>query len=299
MARFEGPTDRTVTSLVAPPVPDGMPGLEAVDQQRAAENFPVALRMLPSAVRDDLIAIYGFARLVDDIGDEMAGDRLAALDWLEQDLQACADGAAVHPILRRLTATIRAHRLPLEPFRDLIEANRRDQVQTRYANYADLLDYCRYSANPVGRVVLAVFGVEDHQTQRLSDDVCTALQVIEHVQDVAEDLRADRVYLPQQDLQHFGCTESDLASRSASPALRHLVAFECTRAADLLASGSELTARLRGWPKLAIAGFVAGGHAALGSIRRARYDVLAHECTPRSVDVAFHLVKLLTRRSRP
>jgi squalene synthase HpnC len=296
MARLEGPTNRTVLPAAAS-VPEGIPGVGMVDQQRAAENFPVALRILPASVRDDLVAIYGFARLVDDIGDDMQGDRLGALDWLEQDLSASADGSAEHPVLRRLTPTIRTHRLPLQPFRDLIEANRRDQVQTRYETFADLVDYRRYSANPVGRLVLAVFGIDDQESQRLSDDVCTALQIIEHIQDVAEDLRADRVYMPGEDLNRFGCTEADLASSTAAPAVRHLVAFECTRAGDLLASGTELTARLHGWPKLAIAGFVAGGQAALGAVRRAGHDVLAHRCVPRKVDVAAHAVRLLARRS--
>ena len=274
-------------------MPGGIPGMHAVDQQRDAENFPVALRVLPRARRDDLIAIYGYARLVDDIGDEYAGDRLAALDWLEHDLESAFDGHAEHPLLRRLTPTIRQRGLALQPFRDLIEANRRDQTQHRYATFGELLDYCRFSANPIGRLVLAVFGVDDAESLQLSDDVCTALQVIEHLQDVGEDFGAGRVYLANDDLDAFHITDHDLGAGSASYELRCLVAFQWARARQLLRSGRPLTARLHGWSRLAIAGFVAGGEAALDSILAARFDVLGVDCKPRRARVALHGCSLL------
>src|SRR5690242_19235743 len=141
-------------------VPVGVPDAAAVMAKAPAENFTVASRLLPSASRQHLLAIYGFARLVDDIGDEPdLGDldRGEALDWLDGELARAADGRATHPVLVRLAPTLRARHLPLEPFRRLIEANRQDQVVTRYATYDDLLAYCALSANPIGELVLRVF----------------------------------------------------------------------------------------------------------------------------------------------
>ena len=164
------------------------------------ENFPVALRWLPAQLRRDLLALYGFARLADDLGDEVEGDRLACLDALERDLERAFEGTARHPLLRRLTPTLRAHSLPREPFRSLIEANRRDQKVHRYETFDALLGYCALSANPVGHLVLHVAGAATSENLELSDAICTALQIVEHLQDVAEDQAAGRVYLPAADL---------------------------------------------------------------------------------------------------
>jgi squalene synthase HpnC len=293
MARTEGSINSATSRM-----PPGIPGIDAVDQQRDAENFPVALRVLPRQLRDDLVAIYGYARLVDDIGDEYAGDRLAALDWLQHDVESAAQGrAAEHPAVSRVAATMRSRRLPLQPFLDLIEANRRDQTHVRYASFDELLDYCKYSANPVGRLVLAVFDVDDADLRHLSDDVCTALQVIEHLQDVGEDWRAGRVYLPTDDLDSFGCTDQHLGAASASYELRCAVAFQWTRARQLLRSGVPLVSGLQGWPRLAIAGFVAGGQAALDAIQAAEFDVLGAECTPRPRRVLRHATALVAGRA--
>lgn len=294
MARTEGPTNSAAPSRM----PVGIPGSSAVDRQRSAENFPVAMRVLPRRIRRDLVAIYGFARLVDDIGDEYEGDRLAALGWLAGDLEAAATGTATHPVLVRLTPTIRNRRLTLQPFRDLIEANRRDQTQTRYDTFDDLLDYCKFSANPVGRLVLAIFEVDDPESQRLSDDVCSALQVIEHLQDAGEDWRAGRVYLPQEDFFSFNCSEDALSVGSASNDLRCLIGFQHERARQLLESGRGLTRRLHGWSRLAIAGFVAGGEAALDAIAHAEMDVLGGDCRPRRSRVASHVCSLLFGKAR-
>ena len=151
------------------------------------ENFPVASRLLPRAVRANLMAIYGFARLTDDVGDEAEGDRLALLDWLEAELDRAASGRAIHPVLVQLTPVIRELDLSLDPFRRLIEANRMDQRITRYRSFGDLVDYCMFSAAPVGRLVLAVFGVSTSERIASSDKVCIALQLVEHLQDVGED----------------------------------------------------------------------------------------------------------------
>ena len=170
----------------------------------ADENFPVALRLLPGRYRAHLTAVYGFARSADDMGDEASPDeRLALLDELEADLGRLYQpgGEAPRlPVIRALAPAVAQCAIPAQPFLDLIQANRQDQVVTRYQTFDELLAYCRLSANPVGRIVLHVFGAATPPRERLSDLVCTALQLAEHWQDVAEDLRAGRVYLPGEDL---------------------------------------------------------------------------------------------------
>jgi squalene synthase HpnC len=245
-----------------------------------AENFPVALRVLPATVRRDLLAIYAYARLVDELGDEAPGDRLALLEALEHELDLLYRGRPRHPVLRALAPAVRERCLPRQPFHDLIEANRQDQRVHRYATFEDLHGYCRLSANPVGRLVLHVFHAVTADNVRDSDAVCTALQVIEHCQDVAEDVRRGRVYLPLEDLEANGCTVEDLRATTASPAVRALVAFELQRAGTLLDEGVSLLRRLRGWGWLAVLGFVAGGAAAIDGCERARFDVLSG--TPRT-----------------
>ncbi|MER5979809.1 squalene synthase HpnC [Streptomyces sp. NPDC001857] len=257
----------------------------------ADENFPVAPFFLPRAWRDDLMAVYGFARLVDDIGDgdlapggadarllgvedADAGDRPALLDAFEADLRRVFDGAPHHPLLRRLQPVVRRRRLTPEPFLGLIAANRRDQLVTRYETYDDLLAYCELSANPVGRLVLAVTGTATPERIRRSDAICTALQIVEHLQDVAEDLDRDRVYLPAADMKRFHVQEADLAAPTAGASVRALIAFEAQRAHDLLAAGAPLVHSVHGRLRLLLAGFVAGGRAALHAIAAAHYDVL-------------------------
>jgi squalene synthase HpnC len=250
------------------------------------ENFPVASHLLAPAVRENLMAIYGFARLTDDIGDEAAGDRLAHLDWLEAELERAALGTASHPVLRRLTGLIRGLELSLDPFRDLIEANRIDQRVTRYRSFGDLVGYCMLSAAPVGRLVLEVFGVSSAERIALSDEVCIALQVVEHLQDVGEDAGHGRVYLPSEDMERFGCSEAELLGSESSPALRRLVAMEVSRARGLLAAAVPLAASLQFRPRAAVVSFGAGGLAALDSIEGAGYDVLGHHCGPRKLAFA-------------
>ncbi|MFF7548880.1 squalene synthase HpnC [Streptomyces canus] len=257
----------------------------------AGENFPVAPFFLPKDWRTDLIAVYGFARLVDDIGDgdlapggadagllgvspEEAEDRLLLLDAFEADLGRVFDGTPGHPLLRRLQATVRRRALTPEPFLGLIAANRQDQLVTRYETYDDLLAYCELSANPVGRLVLAVTGTSTPERIRLSDAICTALQIVEHLQDVAEDLGRDRIYLPAEDMKRFHVQEADLAAKTAGASVRALVAYEAQRARELLNEGAPLVGSVHGRLKLLLAGFVAGGRAALHAIAAAEHDVL-------------------------
>ncbi|WP_053743724.1 squalene synthase HpnC [Streptomyces sp. NRRL WC-3618] len=257
----------------------------------ADENFPVAPFFLPAAWRTDLMAVYGFARLVDDIGDgdlapggadarllgvapEDADDRLVLLDAFEADLRRVFDGVPHHPLLRRLQPTVRRRALTPGPFLGLIAANRQDQLVKRYETFDDLLAYCELSANPVGRLVLAVTGTATPERIRRSDAVCTALQIVEHLQDVAEDLGRDRIYLPAQDMKRFHVQERDLAVPTAGASVRALIAYEAERARGLLNEGTPLVGSVHGRLKLLLAGFVAGGKAAVRAIAAAEYDVL-------------------------
>ncbi|WP_367319510.1 squalene synthase HpnC [Streptomyces sp. HUAS ZL42] len=257
----------------------------------AGENFPVAPFFLPRAWRADLMAVYGFARLVDDIGDgdlapggadarllgvspEEAEDRLVLLDAFEADLNRVFESAPRHPILRRLQPTVRRLALTPEPFLGLIAANRQDQLVKRYETYDDLLAYCELSANPVGRLVLAVTGTSTPERIRRSDAICTALQIVEHLQDVAEDLGRDRIYLPAADMKRFHVQDADLATKTAGASVRALVAYEAQRARDLLNEGAPLVGSVHGRLRLLLAGFVAGGRAAIHAIAAAEYDVL-------------------------
>ncbi|UGY94527.1 squalene synthase HpnC [Streptomyces gobiensis] len=262
------------------------------------ENFPVAPRFLPRVWREDLLAVYGYARLVDDIGDgdlapggadarllgldaQWSDDRLAMLDAFEADLQrvfdVADDGAAEgprHPLLRALIPAVRRCSLTPDPFLALIEANRQDQRVRRYQSWGELIGYCQLSANPVGRLVLAVTGTSTPERVRRSDAVCTALQIVEHLQDVAEDLGRGRIYLPAEDMARFAVSETDLAAPTAGAAVRTLVAYEAERARALLAEGTPLVASVRGRLRLLLAGFVGGGRATVHALRTAGYDVL-------------------------
>ena len=268
-----------------PTVEGTLPGESAVLPLSTGENFSVATRLLGRATRDHLLAIYGFARLADQLGDEVDGDRLALLDRLEDELDRVYDGAPEHPLMQRLAPTVHALDLPPGPFLRLIRANRRDQVQATYATFDDLVSYCDLSANPVGELVLHVFGAATPERIALSDKVCTGLQLVEHWQDVAEDAARGRVYLPAEDLDRFGVARADLEASdklslegpgpAPGSALRELLAFEVARARALLDEGAPLVGTLRGRGRLAVAGYVAGGRANADAIVAAGYDVLA------------------------
>jgi squalene synthase HpnC len=250
------------------------PRADEVRRRARTENFDVASLLLGSRQRAALLAIYDFARLVDEVGDSTPGDRLATLDEVEAELGRAFTERAQTPVFQQLAAVLLDTALPREPFARLVEANRRDQIQSEYDTYEDLVSYCELSANPVGELVLSVFDAATPPRIRLSDDVCTALQVIEHIQDVREDALAGRIYLPRGDRERFGVREDDLTADRASPALQALLAFECERAAGLLRSGVPLAASLPWRARIAVAGYVGGGVAALTALSRGRYDVL-------------------------
>jgi squalene synthase HpnC len=276
----------------------------------SGENFPVALRLLPTSRRKYLMAVYGFARTTDDIGDRAPPEqRMGLLDELEADLRrlyaslgrrggrgAPGDGGGPRTeVVRALAPAVSGCGIPMRPFADLIQANRQDQVVSRYQTVEDLLDYCRLSANPVGRIVLYVFGCFSQRRAELSDSVCTALQLAEHWQDVAEDLRAGRIYLPARDMAEFGCTEQDLSRASAPPQVRELIAFETRRATAMIDAGAPLIGTLRGAARVAVAGYVAGGRAALAAIAAADHDVLRGAPAPRKQRLAAGLILAYAR----
>ncbi len=270
---------------------------DAVLAKAAHENFPVALRLLPRAVRRHLLAVYGFARLVDDLGDEAPGDRSAQLDRVEADVDRIYQGRDPrHPLLRELATTVRTFDVPPEPLRRLVQANRQDQTVSRYRRFEDLAGYCELSANPVGHLVLYVFRSATPERLELSDAVCTGLQLVEHWQDVAEDLARGRVYLPQEDMARFGVDEGDLAAPSAGEPVRRLIEFEVARARELFDEGAPLVATLHGWARLAVAGFLAGGRAALAAIVAAQYDVLSQSPKPTRRRLARELSSVLLRK---
>ncbi|WP_239308537.1 MULTISPECIES: squalene synthase HpnC [unclassified Frankia] len=272
-----GPAPGGPTGTSGAPLPGGealTSSPQDVLRAASAENFTVSPLILPARQRQHLFAIYGFARLVDDIGDEASGDRLALLDTLEEDLERIWAGTPTLPVNRALVPTVRECGLDPEPFHRLVAANRQDQLVTRYDTFDDLLRYCTLSADPVGRMVLGIFGVDTPDRVALSDRVCTALQIVEHCQDVAEDFTAGRIYLPREDLASFGVREQDLARPGAGPAFQDLMAFQVRRARRILDEGTPLVGLVNGRLRLVLAGFVGGGRAALDAIVRARWDVL-------------------------
>ncbi len=265
----------------------------AVAARARTENFPVASLLFPREHRPHLRAIYGFARLVDILGDEWEGDRLGALDELEAELDACyGAGEPEWPVLRELKPTIEACALPREPFARLIEANRMDQRISEYGSWDALREYCRHSADPVGRLVLGVLGrAGDAQLVAWSDDVCTGLQLVNFLQDVPRDLALGRVYLPVEDRRRFGVTVLD----EPNEPLTELLEFEADRASGLLAAGERLREAIGGRTGKAVGLFARGGQAAVDALRDARWDVFNGRPRPSRARLARTAVSSLLR----
>ena len=262
-----------------------------------SENFPVAMRILPARLRADLLAAYRYARYVDDLGDAAPGDRSEQLAAVGDDVRRLYDGQQpVHADVAGLTATVDRCALPIDPLLRLIDANMKDQEVSRYETFDDLLEYCRLSANPVGQIVLYIFDAATPDRFELSDRVCTGLQLLEHWQDVAEDYRAGRIYLPARDREQFDVTEQDLAADQASSALRSLVEFETDRALAWVNTGAPLVSTLRGWGRIAVSGYVAGGRAAAYSLRRAGYDPMIRTPKPTTRQMATAWLAGILRR---
>jgi len=247
-------------------VPALLSRMRAAESVRGTENFPVALRVLPARLRRHLRALYGYARFVDDIGDEPMGT-VPVRDLYGGRPVTLSAVAALAP-------TVAARRLPIGALLRLVDANRVDQRVTRYDTFDQLLDYCTLSADPVGELVLHVFTEPTAEQVALSDRICTGLQLVEHLQDIGQDRRRGRIYLPAEEMDRFGVDEADLDAAVAGPKLRALVEFAANRAAAWLDAGAPLVSTLHGWARLAVGGYLAGGRAALGVLVRAGYDPL-------------------------
>jgi squalene synthase HpnC len=273
------------------------------------ENFPVLSLLAPRPLAPHIMALYAYCRTVDDIGDEAAGDRLALLDaWEAGFRRAIVVGAPTpDPVLRAAAASARHLRLPLSPYLDLIQANRHDQRMREFATFADLRAYAQLSANPVGRLYLAIHGIHDPAAATLADEICTGLQMVNFLQDVAEDLyQRERVYLPQDELKHNEITRRDLAAGPAGPAwprLRRLLAAQRRTARNLLDHGLALPERLSGRLAAAVWVFAQAGHMVLDALDHVDGNVWGHHPTPsaraKSALVARALLRLLRGAWRP
>ncbi len=262
------------------------------------ENFPVASALLPAPLRHPVSVIYRFARSADDFADEgdlPAGERLARLDNYRQELRRLELGTApADALFSELGHIVREYRLPLQPFRDLLDAFAQDVVKKRYADYAELRDYCRRSANPVGRLLLHLFDAANAENLEHSDAICSSLQLINFWQDVEIDWRKDRIYLPQDEMRRFGVTENAIASGDASAPWRALMRFQVERARALINSGAPLGRTLPGRIGLEIRAIVQGGLRILEKIDNADGDVYHHRPVLRAHDWPLLLLRALT-----
>ena len=241
------------------------------------ENFPVASLLVPQRLRPAILAVYRFARMADDFADEgdaSPAERIAALDGFETALDAVASGTVpATPPFPEVAVAVARHQMATTPFRDLLSAFRQDVTTTRYATEVQLFDYCRRSANPIGRLMLRIFDADTPANLTASDAICTALQLINFWQDIAIDWAKGRIYLPIEHLDRFGVTETHIAEARCDEAWRALMAFESARTRALLESGRPLAHALPWRLRLEIAGVLAGGHRILDGIDAARGDV--------------------------
>jgi squalene synthase HpnC len=259
------------------------------------ENFPVASVLMPKRLREPVQLIYAFARQADDFADEGnhdAATRIAWLDGYRRQLDRISDGQPIQDaFFNHLAASLKAHNLPLQPLYDLLDAFTQDVTKTRYASIDELLDYCQRSANPVGRLMLHLYGAATAENISYSDHICSALQIINFLQDVAIDYRKNRIYLPQDDLQRFNISEQDIANSHFSADWEQMMAFQIQRAQDMLESGKPLGRVLKGRIGLEMRLIIAGGETILGKLRQRRGDIFNHRPVLRPWDWANMLFK--------
>jgi phytoene synthase len=267
------------------------------------ENFPVASVLMPARLRPPVTVIYAFARSADDLADEgdaAPAERLAALDAYRDELDRIARGEAPRtPLFERLASVVSDWRLPLEPFRDLLDAFSQDVVKTRYADFAEVLDYCRRSANPIGRLLLHLYGRAGAENLRRSDAICSALQLVNFWQDVAIDWRKDRVYLPQEDLRRFGVAEAQIGAATTDERWRALIDFEVRRARAMLISGAPLARDLPGRVGWELRMVVQGGLRILERIDAVHGDVFRRRPVLGAFDWPLMLVRAALRHPSP
>jgi squalene synthase HpnC len=244
---------------------------------RHYENFHVVSFLLPKRLHQDFYTVYAFCRWADDLGDEI-GDKqesLRLLNWWQEQLESMYSGHASHPVFVALESVVRRHSIPQEPFADLIRAFVQDQAVARYRNYEELFDYCRYSANPVGRLVLYLCGYADAERVRLSDATCTALQLANFWQDVIVDFEKNRVYIPLEALERHGSSVDEIADRRATPQFRSAMREVVDRAQALFEEGLPLAGMVDRRLSLDLDLFSRGGMRVLEKIRQRDYDVLS------------------------
>lgn len=241
------------------------------------ENFTVVSALLPRRLVRHFHAVYAYCRWSDDLADETTGGQVALdlLAWWRRELLTCYGGTPTHPVMVALRETIRRFDIPPEPFLDLLSAFEQDQVVKRYDTFSRLRDYCRRSADPVGRLVLYLFGCFSPERAALSDEVCTGLQLANFWQDVARDLAIGRVYLPAEDRRRFGYADEELEAKRFTPAFRDLMRFEVERARGYFDRGAKLLPLLPREARVDVDLFIAGGRAILRAVERQGYDVWA------------------------
>jgi squalene synthase HpnC len=240
------------------------------------ENFSVASWFLPERLRQHFFNVYAYCRISDDLGDEV-GDTVRSLQLLDEwetELNACYDGHPRHPVFVALAETVRKFEIPKHEFADLLTAFRQDQSITRYETFDDLLGYCRFSANPVGHLVLYLCGYRDPERQQLSDYTCTALQLANFWQDVSADFAKGRIYLPLEDLRRFGVNEQTIRDRENTSAFREMIKFEVERAGEWFRQGLPLSAKVNRELAIDIELFSRGGQEILKAVERQNYAVL-------------------------
>jgi squalene synthase HpnC len=240
------------------------------------ENFSVATWFLPKRLRQHFYNVYAYCRISDDLGDEVGDPQqsLELLDQWEAELNACYAGSPKHPVFVALAETVKQFGIPQHEFSDLLIAFRQDQTVTRFETFDDILAYCRYSANPVGHLVLYLCGYSDAERQQLSDHTCTALQLANFWQDVFVDYGKGRIYLPLEDLRRFGVTGEDIAGRRATPQFVAMMKFEIERAREWFARGLPLVKMVNRELAIDLELFSRGGQEILNAIERQGYDVL-------------------------
>ena len=266
--------------------------LAEIAARAAGENFPVGSVLFPRPLRPHIRALYCYARFVDELGDAYEGDRLAALDEVEREVDAAFGGEATWPVLRNVQPTIRTFDLPREPFLRLIEANRMDQRVTEYETWTDLKHYCVHSADPCGRLVLGVLRrLDEPELVEASDSVCTGLQLVNFLQDVPRDHQLGRIYLPAEDRRTFGDPPLDRPSEE----LRGLLRFEAQRAAEFLAAGEVPREQIGGRLGRAVALFARGGLAALDALEAAGWDIFSGRPRPSRARLAREAALVLVR----
>ena len=266
------------------------------------ENFPVGSLLVPARLRKHFYSIYAFARTADDFADEGYGEdhteqeRLELLGEWREMLRHCVSGEPSHPVFVALRQTRDQFDLPVVLFEDLLSAFAQDVTTRRYGRFDQLLDYCRRSANPIGRLILLLFGYRDESFYRWSDDICTALQLANHWQDVTVDLDKDRVYIPEEDMARFGITVEELKEHSAGAGGRELMAFEAARTRELFKRGKPLCTEVKGRLGLELRTIWLGGWRVLERIEENRYDVFAHRPVISAADKIRIMVSALRRR---